>query len=70
MQAAKEARIRLLTGIKRYVHAKRAEGLLSPEGLLRLDEACDRALDDPDKYVLTPSPHALRILSTHALWTP
>lgn len=49
MQAAKEARIRLLTGIKRYVHAKRAEGLLSSEGLLRLDEACDHALDSPDK---------------------
>ncbi|KAK9831565.1 hypothetical protein WJX74_000240 [Apatococcus lobatus] len=50
-EAAKEARIRLLTGIKRYVHAKRAEGLLSPEGLLRLDEACDHALDSPDKPI-------------------
>ena len=49
LQAAKEARIRLLTGIKRHVHAKRAEGLLSPEGLLRLDEACDHALDNADK---------------------
>ncbi|KAK9866895.1 hypothetical protein WJX84_006646 [Apatococcus fuscideae] len=50
-EAAKEARIRLLTGIKRHVHAKRAEGLLSSEGLLRLDEACDHALDSPDKPI-------------------
>ena len=53
-QAAREARIRLLTGIKRYVHAKRAEGLLSPEGLLRLDEACDHALDNPDRSAFPP----------------
>jgi hypothetical protein len=32
-------------GLKRYFHAKRGEGLLSPTGLRILDHACDRAID-------------------------
>ena len=44
-----EARIRLVMSLKRYFHAKRAEGLLSAEGLRLLDHACDVAIDRADR---------------------
>lgn len=44
-----EARMRLLSGLKRYFHSKRAEGLLSGQGVRILDFACDIAMDSADE---------------------
>lgn len=44
-----EARIRLVAGLKRYFHGKRAEGLLSARGVQLLDYACDLQMDDANK---------------------
>lgn len=40
-----EMRVRLVSGLKRYFHGKRAEGLLSSKGMQILDHACDTAMD-------------------------
>ena len=39
-----ESRARLVGGIKRYIFAKRSEGLLSPQGAQILGQACDAAI--------------------------
>ncbi|KAK9828685.1 hypothetical protein WJX72_001519 [[Myrmecia] bisecta] len=40
-----ETRVRLVHGLKRYFHGKRAEGLLSARGVQILDHACDVTMD-------------------------
>ncbi|KAI8472713.1 MAG: Sodium/hydrogen exchanger family-domain-containing protein [Monoraphidium minutum] len=42
-----DARMWLVSGLKRYFHAKRMQGLLSARGLRILDHGCDTLLDDP-----------------------
>ena len=37
----------LVSGLKRYFHAKRMEGLLSAQGLRILDSSCDMLLENP-----------------------
>ena len=37
--------MRLVAGLKRYFHEKRAQGLLTGRGILVLDHACDAAMD-------------------------
>lgn len=44
-----EARARLVTGLKRYFHGKRAEGLLGANGVQLLDYACDLQMDHSEK---------------------
>jgi hypothetical protein len=44
-QVVAEARVRLVAGLKRYFHEKRAQGLLTGRGILVLDHACDAAMD-------------------------
>lgn len=44
-----EARIRLVSGLKRYFHDKRGRGLLSAEGVQLLDHSCSGAVDQPNK---------------------
>eukprot|EP00879_Flechtneria_rotunda_P004544 GHRR01004799.1.p1 GENE.GHRR01004799.1~~GHRR01004799.1.p1 ORF type:complete len:1688 (+),score=648.93 GHRR01004799.1:153-5216(+) len=44
-----DARSWLVSGLKRYFHAKRMEGLLSARGLRILDYSCDTLLDEPHK---------------------
>lgn len=39
----------LPTGLKRYFHAKRMEGLLSARGLRILDNGCEVLLESPEK---------------------
>lgn len=46
-----EARIRLVSGLKRYFHDKRGRGLLSAEGVQLLDHACSGAADQPDQPI-------------------
>lgn len=41
--------MRLVAGLKRYFHGKRAEGLLSARGMQLLDYACDLQMDHADK---------------------
>ena len=48
-RALAEARARLAGGLKRYVFAKRAEGLLSPQGARALGYACDVAIQNADR---------------------
>ena len=45
LQVLIETRIRLISGLKRYFHDKRAEGLLSARGIQLLDRACDASMD-------------------------
>ena len=45
LQVLIETRIRLISGLKRYFHDKRAEGLLSAGGIQLLDRACDASMD-------------------------
>eukprot|EP00891_Asterochloris_glomerata_P005137 jgi/Astpho2/5137/Aster-06348 len=54
-----ETRIRLISGLKRYFHDKRAEGLLSARGIQLLDRACDASMDN-DKEPL----HMLEMMYT------
>lgn len=49
MQILVDARARLVMGLKRYFHGKRAEGLLSASGMQLLDYACDHQMDSPDQ---------------------
>ncbi|KAK9819620.1 hypothetical protein WJX72_000338 [[Myrmecia] bisecta] len=42
-----DARTRLAAGLKRYFHGKRAQGLLSSQGMRILDNACDIWIDSP-----------------------
>ena len=49
LQIKAEARIRLVSGIKRYFHGKRAEGLLSARGMQLLDYTCDVQMDHADR---------------------
>jgi hypothetical protein len=42
-----EHRMRLLSGLRRYFHRKRHEGLLSAQGLRMLENACDNCLENP-----------------------
>ena len=49
VQIQAEARIRLVSGIKRYFHGKWAEGLLSARGMQLLDFACDVQMDHADR---------------------
>eukprot|EP00878_Enallax_costatus_P024415 GHUV01026053.1.p1 GENE.GHUV01026053.1~~GHUV01026053.1.p1 ORF type:complete len:446 (+),score=124.99 GHUV01026053.1:140-1339(+) len=44
-----DARHWLVSGLKRYFHSKRMEGLLSARGLRILDGSCEIALEDPRK---------------------
>ena len=44
-----DARARLVTGLKRYFHGKRAEGLLGASGMQLLDYACNLQMDSPDE---------------------
>eukprot|EP00882_Tetradesmus_deserticola_P033672 GHRQ01038482.1.p2 GENE.GHRQ01038482.1~~GHRQ01038482.1.p2 ORF type:complete len:273 (+),score=93.83 GHRQ01038482.1:112-819(+) len=44
-----DARSWLLSGLKRYFHGKRMEGLLSARGLRILDAGCEVGLEDPSK---------------------
>lgn len=44
-QMTEEARLRLVAGLKRYFHGKRAEGLLSARGMQLLDWACALQMD-------------------------
>ncbi len=37
--------MRLVAGLKRYFHDKRGQGLLSGQGIVELDHACDAAMD-------------------------
>lgn len=46
-----EARIRLVSGLKRYFHDKRGRGLLSAEGVQLLDHACSAAVDQSSKPI-------------------
>lgn len=48
-EALAEARARLAGGLKRYVFARRAEGLLSPQGARLLGHACDAAIQHADR---------------------
>eukprot|EP00884_Botryococcus_braunii_P001610 jgi/Botrbrau1/1144/Bobra.0162s0035.1 len=48
-EAVGEARVRLVSGLKRYFHAKRGEGLLSARGMQILDHACDIAIDEAER---------------------
>jgi len=45
VQILAEARIRLVSGLKKYFHGKRAEGLLSARGIQVLDFMCDLQMD-------------------------
>ena len=64
-----EARIRLVSGLKRYFHGKRTEGLLSARGMQLLDYVCDAQIDhahEPlclwehiEQYALRPLPWLL-----------
>ncbi|KAF8065728.1 NHX8 [Scenedesmus sp. PABB004] len=47
-----DARSWLLSGLKRYFHSKRMEGLLSARGLRILDAACEAALEDPSRPLM------------------
>ena len=49
MQVLSEGRIRLVSGLKRYFHDKRARGLISAEGVQLLDHACSAAKDQPSE---------------------
>ena len=49
LQIQAEARIRLVSGIKRYFHGKRGEGLLSARGMQLLDFICDVQMDHADR---------------------
>lgn len=51
-QVVAEARVRLVAGLKRYFHEKRAQGLLTGRGILVLDHACDAAMDDSEQPLL------------------
>lgn len=42
-----ETRVRIVSGLKRYFHGKRHEGLLSSRGLRMLDQACDEDMEEP-----------------------
>ncbi|KAK9788845.1 hypothetical protein WJX73_003600 [Symbiochloris irregularis] len=44
-EMVEEARLRLVAGLKRYYHAKRAEGLLSARGMQLLDWVCAAQMD-------------------------
>ncbi|KAK9840543.1 hypothetical protein WJX81_000451 [Elliptochloris bilobata] len=44
-----ETRVRLVTGLKRYLHTKHGEGLLSAASVQVLDHACDSAIDQADQ---------------------
>ena len=59
LQVLIETRIRLISGLKRYFHDKRAEGLLSARGIQLLDRACDASMDN-DKEPL----HMLEMMYT------
>ena len=72
-QVLAEARVRLVAGLKRYFHEKRAQGLLTGRGILVLDHACDAAMDassDPlliwaivERCPLNPKTLKLRIVT-------
>ena len=49
MQILAEARIRLVSGLKKYFHGKRAEGLLSARGMQLLDFMCDLQMDHAEE---------------------
>lgn len=49
VQIQAEARIRLVSGIKRYFHGKRGEGLLSARGMQLLDFICDVQMDHAER---------------------
>ena len=51
-QVVAEARVRLVAGLKRYFHEKRAQGLLTGRGILVLDHACDEAMDNSGQPLL------------------
>eukprot|EP00891_Asterochloris_glomerata_P006187 jgi/Astpho2/6187/Aster-x0275 len=44
-----DARARLVSGLKRYFHQKRIEGLLSSTGMRVLDNACDVSIDNAEE---------------------
>ncbi|KAL6780791.1 hypothetical protein ACKKBF_B11690 [Auxenochlorella protothecoides x Auxenochlorella symbiontica] len=48
-EATDEMRGRLVSGLKRYFHGKRLQGLLSIKGLRILDYACDHAAEHVDR---------------------
>ena len=48
-EVTQESRIRLVTGLKRSFHSKRAGGLLSGKGMQILDYACDVQMDNPEE---------------------
>lgn len=49
VEATDEMRGRLVSGLKRYFHGKRLQGLLSIQGLRILDYACDHAAEHVDR---------------------
>ena len=49
LQMTEEARLRLVAGLKRYFHHKRAEGLLSARGMQLLDWACSLQMDQANR---------------------
>ncbi|DBA74298.1 TPA: Son of sevenless 1, variant 2 [Trebouxia sp. C0004] len=52
--AVADMRVRLLAGLKRYLHGKRLNGLLSSEGLRVLDNACETAAEHAAEHPEDP----------------
>ncbi|KAA6425638.1 MAG: salt overly sensitive 1 [Trebouxia sp. A1-2] len=52
--AVADMRVRLLAGLKRYLHGKRLNGLLSSEGLRVLDNACETAAEHAAEHPEEP----------------
>lgn len=48
-EVIQESRVRLVSGLKRYFHSKRAEGLLGSKGMQILDYACDVQTDNEEE---------------------
>lgn len=49
LQILAEARIRLVSGLKKYFHGKRGEGLLSARGIQVLEFMCNIQIDNADE---------------------